>query len=94
MATYWVGFIRVTDDKAYGEYAKLAGPAIQKYGGRFLARGGRAVTLEGADYPRRVIVEFPGLEQAQACYDSPEYGKALTFAKGAAERLMAIVEGV
>lgn len=94
MAAYWVGFIRVTNEAAYGEYAKLAGPAVQKYGGRFLARGGRSITLEGADYPRRVVVEFPSVEQAQKCYDSPEYAKALAFAKSAAERLLAIVEGV
>jgi uncharacterized protein (DUF1330 family) len=94
MPAYWMTRVSVTDEAAYGEYARRAGPAIEKHGGRFLARGGRFVTLEGAEYPRNVLVEFPSVEAAQACYDSPEYREALAFAKDAADRLMVIVEGV
>lgn len=93
MTAYWIARVNVTDEAAYGEYAKLAGPAIAKHGGRFLARGGRHITLEGAEYPRNVVVEFPSVEAAKACYDSPEYQEAFTFAKNAADRLLVIVEG-
>ena len=93
MPAYWIGRVKITDEAGYGEYAKRAGPAIEKHGGRFLARGGRQVILEGGDYPRTVVVEFPSVEAAQACYNSPEYGAALAFAKGAAERLLCVVEG-
>lgn len=93
MPAYWIGRIRVTDEANYSEYAKRAGPAIAKHGGKFLARGGRHVTFEGEDYPRTVVVEFPSLEAAEACYNSPEYGEALAFAKNAAERLLCVVEG-
>jgi len=94
MAAYWMARVKVTDEDSYGEYAKRAGPAIEKHGGRFLARGGRFVTLEGAEYPRNVLVEFPSVEAAQACYNSPEYQEAVAFAKGAADRLLVVFEGI
>jgi len=94
MTAYWIARVNVTDEAAYGEYAKRAGPALAKHGGKFLARGGRFVTLEGAEYPRNVLVEFPSVEAAEACYKSPEYQEAVAFAKDAADRLLVIVEGV
>jgi uncharacterized protein (DUF1330 family) len=93
MTAYWIARVNVTDQNRYGEYAKLAGPAIQKHGGRFLARGGRVVTLEGAALPRNVVVEFESVDKALACYNSPEYQKALAFVEGAAERDVIVVEG-
>ena len=94
MTAYWIARVKVTDEESYGKYAKLAGPALAKYGGRFLARGGRFVTLEGDEYPRNVVVEFPSVEAAQTCYSSPEYQEAVAFAKDASDRLLVIVEGV
>ncbi|MFQ6018227.1 MAG: DUF1330 domain-containing protein [Kiloniellaceae bacterium] len=94
MPAYWIGRVNVTDEAAYAEYAKRAGPAIETHGGRFLARGGACVTLEGKDCARNVIVAFASLDQAVACYDSPEYQEAWAFQKGAAERDICIVEGL
>ncbi|UCH74606.1 MAG: DUF1330 domain-containing protein [Rhodospirillales bacterium] len=94
MTAYWMARVKVTDEASYGEYAKRAGPAIEKHGGRFLARGGRFITLEGGEYPRNVLVEFPSVDAAEACYNSPEYQEAVRFAEGAADRLLVIVEGV
>ena len=48
MTAYWIGLVNVTKPEQYAEYGKLAGPAIQKHGGKFLARGGKSTTLEGA----------------------------------------------
>ncbi len=94
MAGYWVVKVRVTDAAAYGAYAKLASEAVAKYGGRFLVRGGPATTMEGEDFPRNVVIEFSSVEQAHACYDSPEYQEALACQEGAADRMFAVVEGV
>jgi uncharacterized protein (DUF1330 family) len=94
MPAYWIANVQVTDAAAYGEYAKRAGPAIAAHGGEFLARGGRHVQLEGRDRPRNVLVRFPTLEAAVACYNSPAYREALSFARGASERDVVIVEGV
>jgi len=91
MAGYWVVKVRVSDAESYGEYAKRAVAAVADHGGRFIVRGQPAVTKEGEDFPRNVVVEFPSYERALACYDSPKYQEALTFADGAAERIFAIV---
>ena len=93
MAGYWVVKVRVSDAESYGKYAKLAGAAVANHGGRFVVRGQPAVTKEGEDFPRNVVVEFPSYDQALACYESPEYAEALKFAEGAAERIFAIVNG-
>ena len=93
MTAYWIARVKVTDEAAYGEYAKRAGPAIEKHGGRFLARGGNRVTLEGEDFPRNVVVEFPSLDQALACYNSKEYQEAWEYQKNAAVRGICVVEG-
>ena len=94
MAAYWIGHVRVINEEGYGEYAKGAGPAIEKHGGRFLARAGRYVSLEGEEFSRNVIVEFDSVEAAQACYDSAEYQEAFAHVAGNAERMMLILEGL
>lgn len=88
----WIAHVKVLDAEAYGKYAALAGPAIARHGGTFLARGGRYVQLEGNDRPRNVVARFPSLEAAVACYHSAEYQAALAHAKGASERDLMVVE--
>ena len=92
MPALWIAHVTVTDEAAYGRYAALAGPAIAKHGGAFIARGGRYAQLEGTDRPRNVVARFPSLEAAEACYRSPEYQEALDHARGASERELVIVE--
>ncbi|WP_134678945.1 DUF1330 domain-containing protein [Paracoccus ravus] len=92
MTALWIAHVNVTNPDSYGEYAKLAGPAIAAHGGAFLARGSRYVQLEGNERARNVVARFPSVEDAVACYHSPEYQAALEFAKGAAERDLVIVE--
>lgn len=94
MPAYWIAHVVVTDEEAYRAYARLATEAIARHGGRFLARGGAYVQLEGPDKPRNVVVEFPSLAAAEACYRSAEYQAALDLAREAAERDLVIVEGV
>lgn len=92
MTALWIAHVNVTDADAYGRYAKLAGPAIAAHGGVFLARGSRYVQLEGNDRARNVVARFPSLEDAVACYNSPEYQAALDHARDAAERDLVVVE--
>ena len=92
MPALWITHVKVTDEENYMKYAKLAGPAIEKHGGKFIARGARYVQLEGEDRPRNVVTRFESVEAAVACYNSPEYQEALAFAKGASERDLVIVE--
>jgi uncharacterized protein (DUF1330 family) len=94
MAAYWMTNVEVTDPVVYSEYAKRARAAIEAHGGRFLARGGKHVQVEGRDRARNVIVEFSTLDDALNCYNSPEYQEALSFANRSSERDLVIVDGV
>jgi uncharacterized protein (DUF1330 family) len=87
--------VNVTNPQQYGEYAKLSPAIIEKFGGRFLARGGRSTTLEGAPAASRVVViEFPSFDRAQAFYQSPEYTAARQVRAGAATAQFVLVEGL
>ena len=75
------------------DYAKIAGPALLSYGGRFLVRGLPAKTYESGKMQRTVVIEFPSLEKAIAAFEGPEYAKALAvLGKDAAVRDVRIVE--
>ncbi len=92
---YWVSCYRaVHDQNALGEYAKLAAPAIQKHGGRFIIRGPADKAYEQGIAGRTVVVEFESVEQANIAHDSAEYGEALLALGSAVERDFRIVEGV
>ena len=92
MPALWIAHVSVTDEEAYSKYAALAGPAVAKHGGRFIARAARYVQLEGTERPRNVVAKFASVQAAEACYHSPEYQEALDFARGASERELVIVE--
>ncbi|MBU2934986.1 MULTISPECIES: DUF1330 domain-containing protein [Pacificibacter] len=92
MGALWIANVTVSDEEAYGKYAALAGPAIAKHGGEFIARAARFVQLEGRERPRNVVAKFPDVDTAVACYHSPEYQEALNFARGASERELMVIE--
>ena len=92
---YWIAFYRsVKNPDALANYAKLAAPAIQSHGGRFLARGMPSQVYEAGLNQRTVVIEFDSVKQAIAAHDSPGYQEALKALHGAVERDMRIVEGV
>jgi uncharacterized protein (DUF1330 family) len=92
---YWVSCYRsVSDAEALKRYAKLAGPALEAHGGKFLARATAARAFEAGVLQRLVLVEFASLEHAIAAHDSPEYQAALVELGNAAERDLRFVEGV
>ncbi|MXU66277.1 DUF1330 domain-containing protein [Oceanomicrobium pacificus] len=92
MTAFWIAHVDVKDAEAYGEYAKRATVAIADHGGEFKARGGRYKQLEGRDRSRNVVAVFPSFEAAVACYESPAYQEALSYARGASERDLVVVE--
>ena len=91
---YWINTFReIRDPEALAAYAKLAGPAMQAAGGRFLARGMPAHTFEAGLKQRAVVIEFESVEQAIAAYHSTAYQEALRALGDTAERDMRIVPG-
>ena len=92
---YWVATYRsISNPDALAGYAKLAGPAIQAAGGRFLARGPAAKAYEAGVLQRVVIIEFDSVEQAVKAHDSEGYQAALKVFNNAGKRDLRIVEGV
>ena len=92
---YWVATYRsVKDPDKLAAYAKLAGPAIQAGGGKFLARGNAAKAYEVGLMQRVVIIEFDSVDAASKTHDGPAYQEALAVFAGAAERDLRIVEGL
>jgi len=95
MPAYILVDCEVTDPTRYEKYKKLAPPAIAKYGGRYLARGGATALLEGDWRPNRIVfLEFPDADTARRFYDSPEYKAARAERAGAANMKMLLVEGL
>jgi len=92
---YWVSVYRsITNPEAVTAYAKLAGPALQKAGARFLARGIPAQVYESGIAQRTVLIEFDSVAQAIAAHDSPAYQEALRALGNGADRDLRIIEGV
>ncbi len=89
-----VTYRKITSQEKWAAYAKLAAPAIQKAGGRFIVRGTPASVYEHGLRERVVIVEFDNVQKAQAAHDSPAYQEALRALGNGAERDFRIVEGL
>jgi uncharacterized protein (DUF1330 family) len=94
MAAYIIAEVDVTDPDTYAGYRELVPPSLEKYGGRFLVRGGTAEALEGPQPKRVVILEFDDAAAARRWYNSPEYVKAKAIRQSASTGRLIMVEGV
>jgi uncharacterized protein (DUF1330 family) len=95
MAAYVMANIEVNDPGAYSEYTRQVPGTLEKYGGRFIVRGGELRVLEGGALPRAVVIEFPDTEQANAWYHSPEYQAILPIRqRNAQTSFLVIAPGV
>jgi uncharacterized protein (DUF1330 family) len=91
---YWIAFYRkIVNADALAAYAKLAGPAIEAAGGKFLARGVPAKAYEAGLKERTVVIEFASVEKATNTFESANYQAAAKLLVGAAERDIRIIEG-
>ena len=90
---YWIVRVTVQNAERYPEYLIAAQPAFEKYGARFLVRGGHCETMEGTSRERNVVVEFKDYITAMDCYRSPEYDAAKAIRQANAEADLVIVEG-
>ncbi len=94
MAAYVLINITITDPERYAGYATLVPGTVAQYGGRYLARGGSAETLEGSTPAgRMVVIEFPSSDQAKAWLNSPEYAGPKAIRHSASTSTMWVVEG-
>jgi uncharacterized protein (DUF1330 family) len=94
MAAYIVGTMQVTDTARYASYRAGVNDALQKYGGRFLVRGGDVEALEGPAFSKRmVVVEFASMEALRKFWDSPEYEALKQIRREASEAEIWAVQG-
>ena len=95
MAAYLIAEIEITHPEGYADYTKLVPATVEKYGGKFLVRGGKAHPLEG-DWPerRRVMIEFPSIERAKAWWNSAEYEKPMAMRRASSNGRLIFLEGV
>ena len=91
---YWVAHVDVNDTAAYENYKAANAVAFAKYGAKFIVRGGKQEIREGQSRARTVVLEFQDYDTAMACYNSPEYQKALAIRKDISTGDLVIVEGM
>lgn len=91
---YWVAHVDVDDPATYENYKAANAVAFSKYGAKFIVRGGKQAIREGQSRARTVVLEFQDYDTAVACYNSPEYQKALAIRKDISTGDLVIVEGM
>lgn len=94
MVAYAIAQIEVTDLEKYMVYASQTVASAERFGGRFLVKGGEAEWIEGSGADRNVVIEFESVAAAKAWYNSDEYQKILPIALANSKRSLVLVEGV
>lgn len=80
MTAYWLARAKINDYDEYMKYATRVPDVLKKFNGKVLTRGGNHKTLEGRDYFERfVIIEFPSMADAEACFNSEDYKTIAAF---------------
>jgi len=91
---YWMAMVEVTDEANYPRYIAANKEPFEKYGAKFLVRGGQGEVVEGPAASRLVVIEFDSYQTALDCFHSPEYQAALKLRQAYSNAHVAIVEGV
>ena len=91
---YWISTYRaIRDPEKVALYAAAAGPAVRAHGGVMLGAGIPAYAWEFGETLRTVLIEFPSVQAAYDCHESPEYQAAVALMEGAVDRDQRILEG-
>lgn len=83
----------IADAAAQENYGRLWAPIAAKYGARVLRDPASLDLKEGRDTARVLLVAFPDVATARACYADPAYAAAREQALKASTRDLLIVEG-
>ena len=94
MKGYWIAlYKKINSAENLKDYSTKVTPIIKSFGGKPLVRGGVYQCLEGQDFSRTVIWEFPSYERAIECHNSKEYQEGWLLAKNTTERNLQIIQG-
>lgn len=94
MPAYIIARIDVTDPDDYAAYASQTVALAERFGGRFLVKGGEQTVLEGNSPDRHVVIAFPDRQTALDWYNSDEYRRILPIALSSSERDIVVVDGI
>lgn len=94
MSAYWIAHVTINDTEPYQNYMELAPLAFRKYKAKFIARGEKAISLEGEKFTKHIIIEFPDYQTALDCYQSVEYQVAKRQRESVAKVMITIVDGL
>ena len=95
MSVYMIIDVQVTDRNTYAEYVEKVAPIVEKYGGRYLVRGGDVKVLTGDWHPERIIIlEFPSAEHLRRWLTSPEYAPLAALREKSTRAKAVAVEGL
>jgi uncharacterized protein (DUF1330 family) len=92
MAAYVIGEVEITNPEAMKAYGPLIAVAVDKFGGKYLARGSKPEVLEGGPAHNILIIEFASAEVARQWYASPEYAAAKAVRQGASNLRLILVD--
>jgi uncharacterized protein (DUF1330 family) len=90
---YWIAHVDVRDPDSYRHYTTAIREPLRAFGARYLVRAGEVVEREGELKPRTVVIEFPSVEAAQACYESAAYRTAMRHRLAAAAADLVVIAG-
>jgi uncharacterized protein (DUF1330 family) len=90
---YWIARVDVHNMDGYKDYVAQNGAVFNKFGARFLVRGGTFESREGTARSRNVVLEFKDYATALACYNSPEYQRLVALRGPHADSDLVIIEG-
>ena len=94
MKGYWIALYKqINNIDNLKNYGIKVTPIIKSFGGKPLVRGGKYQRIEGENFSRTVIWEFPNFQKAIECHESKEYQDGWSLAKNTTERNLQIVEG-
>ena len=94
MAAYVIVQAEVTDWDRFSEYLKESPGVIARYGGKYIARGGETIMLEGGNEARRIVlIVFPSMQKVKEWYHSEEYRKVKLLRQGAATGSLIAIDG-
>ena len=91
---YLIIKINISHTELFKQYPPLSTKAVEKFGGKYLIRGGAFEVVEGK-WPaeRTTVVEFESFDKAKEFYNSLEYNEAKKVRQKSADTDFILIEG-
>ena len=94
MPAYVISMMSISDPDTYRKYTDRTPPIVSRYGGKFLARGGDVMTIEGEPYNDRVVLlEFPTRQSVLDWMADPEYQDAVVHRHASSKARILLIDG-